>query len=103
MKSLAEPSLIGDFKKKMGGGSLSHENLLQHVSGLMVTAGKIKNMSGEEKKMVVVKTIKDFMAENECDLPPELADTLVPEAIDLFVDISKGTHVYKKVTKGCCR
>lgn len=98
MKNLADPGLSGDLVKRLGGGTLTIANLLDHVAGLMVKARDFKNLSGAEKKMAVITAIKEVAK----DIPEEVLDVLVPEAIDMFCSFAQGADIFATAKAGCC-
>jgi hypothetical protein len=89
---------------------LSAENLLFLVTNLMQTAGKYKKMSGSDKKQIVVILINEAIKtqiDDEIleDFLQHMVTTIVPNAIDLLIDVSKKKYKFKQISKEfskCC-
>lgn len=89
---------------------LSAENLLFLVTNLMQTVGKYKKMSGSDKKKIVIVLINDAIEtriedKNLEDFLQLMVTNVVPDTIDLLVDISKKKYKFSKVSKifsKCC-
>ena len=83
---------------------LSSENIIYIVSNLMSTVGKYKKLSGVEKKEIVLLFINNIIDNSNLDdtvkISLQLAvSTVVPNAIDILVDISHGKYKFKYIPK----
>lgn len=91
-------------------GGLSAENLLFLVANLMQTAGKYKKMSGSDKKQIVVILINEAIEtqiDDEIleDFLQHMVTNVVPDAIDLLINVSKKKYKFKQISKAfskCC-
>lgn len=83
---------------------LSPENLIYIVTNLMNIAGRYKILKGREKKELVIILINKAIDESQ--LKDNVKSTLkimlqniVPNAIDVIVDVSKGKYKFKYLPK----
>ena len=89
---------------------LSVGNILSLVANLMHTAGKYRTLSGKDKKQMVVILINEAIEdqiedENLEDFLQMMVTHIVPDAIDLLVDVSKKKYKFKSISKiftKCC-
>ena len=96
------------FRKIVKGGKITHANVMGHTIVLMETVEKIKGMRGEEKKLLVHDTIREYIRERgveEGSIEDSVVEELIPATINLIVDVAKGQFnlkPIKRVGKWCC-
>jgi hypothetical protein len=81
---------------------LSSENIIYIVSSLMSVVGKYKKLSGIEKKEIVILFINNIIDNSKLDNTVKISlqlslSTIVPNAIDILVDISHGKYKFKYI------
>jgi hypothetical protein len=65
---------------------------------------RYRNISGAEKKYIVIHAIRDIILESDFIHKAELlnvVDTFADDTVDYLVDFGK--NMYLKIKKGCCR
>ena len=87
---------------KKSGVTVSNITIL--LTSLMVQANRVKNMTGSEKKKLVMDILRVTIEENVKDeiLEKVLID-MIPGLIDTLVDVSKNKINLKKVSSWCCQ
>jgi hypothetical protein len=89
------------LKKLIANYGLSNENIMFIVTNMMSNIGKYKTLTGLEKKEVVIILVNKAIDEsNELDDQVKTVlkmtmQTVVPTAIDIMIDISKGRYKFK--------
>lgn len=89
------------LKKLIANYGLSNENIMFIVTNMMSNIGKYKTLTGLEKKEVVIILVNKAIDEsNELDDQVKAVlkmtmQTVVPTAIDIMIDISKGRYKFK--------
>ena len=83
---------------------LNASNIMMLVSTLMETVGKYKNLSGPDKKRIVILVLKHAIDsssedENTKELLNLTIENIVPPAIDIMVDIANGKYEFKALKK----
>lgn len=94
-------SLIKNFTKDDG---LNASNIMMLVSTLMETIGKYKNLSGPDKKRIVILVLKHAIDVSNEDVNTKeilnlAMENIVPHAIDIMVDIANGKYEFKSLKK----
>lgn len=102
-KAAAIPFIIAEISTKM-------------IPDLMTDVGKIKSMSGDDKKQLIIDTVEFAISKGfeELNKIPELAESswdemvrdillkMAPRVIDLLISVEKDKIVFnKKVSCGC--
>jgi len=98
------------LKKLIANYGLSNENIMFIVTNMMSNIGKYKTLTGLEKKEVVIILVNKAIDESN-ELDDQVKDvlkmtmqTVVPTAIDIMIDISKGRYKFKylpRLAAGC--
>ena len=89
------------LKKLIANYGLSNDNIMFIVTNMMSNIGKYKTLTGLEKKEVVIILVNKAIDEsNELDDQVKAVlkmtmQTVVPTAIDIMIDISKGRYKFK--------
>ena len=93
-------SLRNIVQRLLNENELNSENLLYIVTNIMNAVGNYKNTSGAAKKEIVIILINDAIKERISDKNLEsILIAMVPNAIDLLVDISKNKYKFKNLSK----
>jgi len=91
-----------DLAKEFEGiapAEMTPQSVLRSVVQLMEIVGKIRGLSGEEKKRMVTYVVQAHLEKNSADPAIML---VVPAAIDLVVDAAKGKFKFKQKLRKCC-
>ena len=82
---------------------LDPDNLIYIVTNLMSTVAKYKKLTGSEKKEIVIILINEAIDKVSADeqniILKLMMDTIVPNTIDILVDVSKGRYKFKYLPK----
>jgi hypothetical protein len=88
---------------------LTPQNIIYNITLLMQQVGKYKNLSGIDKKNVVLYVIDDFVNSSEVlssDPTLKLAiKSMAPSVIDTLINAAKGKYKFKVKIRawfGCC-
>lgn len=103
--------LTKDLMGIIDGKEINTANVLSIVAQLMIAVGKYQNLSGSQKKELVIYVLKSFIGDSSdinADTKSELLvmfDWVIPSAIDLLVAASKSTFAFKIKKKlfSCCK
>lgn len=83
-------------------------NILFISADLMEHLATYKDLSGRQKKQLIINILEKFIRDSDMenvykDILCEVVENLVPGAIDIIIDVSKGRY-FKKITKklSCC-
>jgi hypothetical protein len=100
------------------GNILNNENLMFIITNMMSAIGKYKTLTGPEKKKIIIILVNvaidnsEHLDLNTKNIMKMTMTTVVPSAIDVMVDISKGRYKFKyipklvecwKTLKCCCK
>lgn len=102
LEKLATNDMINSLKNILNNllneTDLNSENLLYIVTNVMTAVGKYKTLSGSEKKEIVLGLINDAIDNiKDSDIKQILTVMMkwvVPNAIDLLIDISKKKYKF---------
>lgn len=103
-------NLIKDLSKIISDKKVTTANILSVITQLMVAAAKYPNLSGSQKKELVIYVTRKFIEDSK-DLDENtklelltMFDTIIPTAIDLLVAASKSKFAFKikKKLLSCC-
>lgn len=83
---------------------LTPQNMILVVTQMMSIVAKYKQLSGNDKKKIVLTLIKNKILELDVEdgvkkIMLIMADEVVPDTIDVLVDISKGRYKFKYIPK----
>lgn len=89
---------------------LDASSIMLITTNVMSALGKYKNISGPDKKKLVILIINSLIDETSLDeetqiLLQTMVKTTIPNVIDLFVSVSKGRYKFKNVKSffaRCC-
>ncbi len=94
---------------------LTPQNMILIITQMMSIVAKYKKLSGTDKKKIVLALIKKKIVELDVEDGVKktmliMVDEVVPDTIDVLVDISKGRYKFKYIPKAikymkklCCR
>lgn len=103
-------NLTKDLVSIIEGKKITTSNILAIVTQLMMVLAKYQNLTGVQKKELLIYVMKKFVEESEDideDTKRELLfmfDLIIPSAIDLLVATSKNKFAFKikKTLFPCC-
>lgn len=82
-------------------GEVSLENISTLVSMIMMKASYVKKLNGQEKKQLVIYTlyvlIDEVVDEETYNKYKLIIETVVPNTIDLIIDVSKNKLIFKEI------
>lgn len=97
---------LGNF---LNGRQINPANIVAIVTHMMITAGSYTNISGPQKKELVIYVVKHYIREADMDddLKFQLLvmfDVMIPSLIDTLISASKSEFVFrlKKRFAFCC-
>lgn len=94
--------LLEKIEYTLGSRLLKFDNILEVVTMLM-KAVEIMNLSGPEKKKLVIDTVKIYVDTTTFVKDPVIEafiDKMLVQVIDNFIEIDKGNLKFN--TKSCC-
>jgi hypothetical protein len=102
---IAAEKLYNNMKSIMGGSEITTGNITGILLSLMQIVEKYENISGEQKKAIILSTLFKFLDDSSLEDDDKiqlkiLVQTTLPSVIDAFVSLDKSKMVIK-LKKGC--
>jgi basic membrane lipoprotein Med (substrate-binding protein (PBP1-ABC) superfamily) len=102
--------LVSVMNRLIADQGITETNIIYIATKLMTALGKYKDISGHDKKTIVVLLINSAVDQSSLDettqtIIQSIVSNVLPSTIDILVDISKGRYSFKKVTTSfsCCK
>lgn len=105
---ISQEQLLGilDNFKKLFGDDVNITNVVDAVTKLMEIVGKLKKLSGSDKKFVVTKSLIYLVKNTNQGSLDEMMDTIliniIPTVIDKLIVVEKGKLHFNESVSSCC-
>lgn len=88
--------------KNIKSGSIDKDNYISIIAGLMSIVDNYSNLSGHDKKAIVIKVINDLIYESHEPIMKQiLTPTTVSNLIDILFKVAKGDIKIGEKIKKC--